>query len=73
MKEKPWRLVVGSHAGTVMSRDVLEERHNSLKDCEKSVGQFEKEYGKRGLALWYATAYGPKQEKVEIRKASLIS
>lgn len=65
-----WRLVIGIHDGTLMSRDLGDTTHISLEDCRRDVEGAEKDYAKLGCFIWFATAHGPDGEIVELHKGT---
>ncbi|MDO8620652.1 MAG: hypothetical protein Q7R64_04910 [bacterium] len=62
-KEKPWKLHIGCHRRTLMSRDTTVREHESLQDCRRDVVESEECWARLGYYVWYAYAVGSTGEK----------
>ena len=63
-----WKLDIGVHKGTMMSRDSqiitssfedYEVPLKSLEDCVKCAKAWEQNYLQMGYMIWYARAFSP--------------
>lgn len=62
VKEEPkkWRMTIGIHKGTLMSRDRERPKEkDSLEECLAEVAQAEKWYNSIGYYIWFANAIDP--------------
>ena len=60
-----WRVTIGIHAGTVMSRDIYEkDDFANLDECKDYV--LNKFRAPKGYMMGYAYAYGPEKQKVHL-------
>jgi hypothetical protein len=67
-QQKPWRLNIGIHSGTMISRDSGSHTvkfHDSsaplesLEDCIECAKAWEANYRSMGYYIWFATAIAP--------------
>ncbi|MFA6184281.1 MAG: hypothetical protein WC682_04230 [Parcubacteria group bacterium] len=65
---KKWKLNIGCHCKTLMSRDLDVREHDSLEDCKRDVKESEEFWARMGYCVWFAKAIGPDGEKVELHK-----
>lgn len=69
-----WRLELGVHRGTMMSRDFHSTKTHfdsdklllSLKDCQETANKWEQNYHSLGLFIWYGTAYSPDNKPTQV-------
>ncbi len=74
MTQATWRLELGLHRGTKMSRDFHSTRTHfdsdkpllSLEDCQKAAKQWEQNYRSLGLSIWYGNAYSPDNKSTQV-------
>jgi hypothetical protein len=64
--DRKWRLNMGCHRGTLMSRDSNTEEYDSLEACKSAVASAEKFWASIGYFVWFANAYGPDGEQVQL-------
>lgn len=67
-EQKPWRIAIGIHQGTMMSRDFHSVSTKfddssaplqSLADCIECAQAWRENYRKLGYFIWYAHAIAP--------------
>lgn len=63
---KKWKLHIGCHKRTLLSRDSDVREHESLELCKKDVEESERAWKNIGYFVWYARAEGPNGEIVEL-------
>ncbi|MFA6459300.1 MAG: hypothetical protein WCV79_02815 [Candidatus Paceibacterota bacterium] len=56
---KPWKLHIGCHRGTIVSRDSDVREHESLEACKGDVQKSEQFLAGLGYSIWFAKAIGP--------------
>ncbi len=61
-----WKLLIGWHRGSLISRDTEVREHDSLEDCQKDVADYEKFLKGIGYHVWYAWAEGPDGENIDL-------
>jgi hypothetical protein len=70
MSDKQWRLSIGIHKGTLMSRDTDNRTFNSLEECKRDVRQTEENMARIGYYIWFAKAYGPDGEEIKLHEGT---
>lgn len=65
-----WKLHIGCHRGTLMSRDSETSEYDSLDACRKSVQEAEEFWSKMGYYVWFAYAFSPSGEKIALHKGT---
>jgi hypothetical protein len=76
-----WRLSIGCHRGTMMSRDTHsvttkfqgDAPLESLEDCRECAIKWEANYRSMGLFLWYAKAIAPDGVQIQVRRGITYS
>jgi len=72
---KPWRLSMGVHRGTMMSRDTHSVDYQwaspskpltSLDEVKETAGQWKRNYLSLGLQIWYMNAIAPDGTNVNL-------
>ncbi|MDP3954498.1 MAG: hypothetical protein Q8Q06_03735 [bacterium] len=58
-EKKKWILKLGTHNGSLASRDASSEKHDSLRACEEIVEKLEEDLSGSGHFIWFAEAVGP--------------
>jgi hypothetical protein len=71
--EKPWKLHIGSHRKTLMSRDSSVDGYDSLEECKRAFKRAEESWAKMGYFVWYAYAIGPDEKKVYLHAGTPYS
>ena len=70
---KPWKLIIGIHRGTLMSRNASESYHDTLEECREVFKKREKHYTENlGGQIWFAVAKGPGAETVQLTRGSSL-
>lgn len=67
---KPWKLVIGIHRGTIMSRDASDSYHDSLEQCREVFEIEKRHYESMGCQIWFATAHGPDDRTLHISQGT---
>jgi hypothetical protein len=62
--EKPFRLHIGCHSGTMTSRDSSNEYHNTLDEAKEAIRQSVESYSRLGAYLWFATVFDANGKKI---------
>jgi hypothetical protein len=66
-EEKPWKLHMGCHQGTLMTRDVGDIIGcNSEEECRSVAETIRARWKRSGLKVWFAQAKGPNGENVKV-------
>lgn len=68
MMSQKWKLYIGCHRKTSMSRDSDVREHKSLEDCRRDVKESEDGWRKMGYYVWFARAVGPYGKKVKLHE-----
>lgn len=61
-----WKLSIGCHKGTLMSRDSDQVELDSLEACEEYVKESEKFWQQIGYFVWFANAFAPDGTKHQL-------
>ena len=69
-KSKKWKLYIGCHKGTSVSKESQLREHNSLEDCKCDVNESEEFWGNMGYFVWFAKAVGPDGKVVSLHKGT---
>ncbi len=69
-QENPWKLHIGCHNKTLLSRDSGVREHPSLEACKEDVEKSEKFWNSIGYFVWYARAEGPNGEKIDLHEGT---
>lgn len=65
-----WKLYLGCHEGTLMSRDTMVEEYATLDECREAAEKAEKSWNRFGYFVWYSYAIGPNSEKIKFHKGT---
>ena len=65
-----WKLSIGCHKKTLMSRDSEIRKHPSLEACKTDVEKSEKFWNRIGYFVWFAEAIGPNGEKEKLHSGT---
>lgn len=69
--DKQWKLTIGIHRGTLMSRDASASYHDTLDECRTVFKKEEKHFKENlGCQIWFATAKGPGAETVQLSQGT---
>lgn len=61
-----WKLHIGCHRGTLVSRDSDVRTHDSLEACQKDVAESEAFWAGFGYFVWFAEAKSPNGENIKL-------
>lgn len=62
--DKPFRLHIGCHSGTMVSRDSTTEHYSTLEEAREAIRKSEEFYSQIGSYLWFATVYDKDNKRV---------
>ena len=68
--DKPWKLIVGIHRGTITSRDCSDSYHDTLDECRERFLKDKNYYSRMCCQIWFATAHGPQGETVQLSQGA---
>lgn len=61
-----WRLELGCHRGTIISRDSTSEDCETLEECRRRANEARRTWAGFGYQVWFATAVGPDGERITL-------
>lgn len=68
--EEKWRLNIGCHNGTHISRDIETRTFNTLEDCRKNVAESEAAWKEIRYFVWFAKAMSPHGEEIKLHEGT---
>jgi len=72
-ESKKWKLHIGCHKKTLVSRDSDVREHGSLEDCRCDVQESEEFWKGMGYFVWFAYVICPDGKKVQLHEGTPYS
>lgn len=69
-ESQKWKLHVGIHQGTLVSRDSKLTEHDSLEECRESMRKEGSFLTSMGYYIWFAYAFSPSGKKIILHQGT---